>query len=199
MPGKKDWISPLFNVATSQLANTFENIYQSEFYKTFLFSGNSKKMVYRSNETIEELKEEEDENGLLVKSEVVTTYGYAFNVVDLESLEKSYKSEIITDFFTPSSNSVFIPDLSSTRQDLVNEKIAMKYASEGVITTNTNNFVLNKNEFRIREHFDFSISPDGKKLAFYKFGNELRIDPNFSTEIKITLDLHQRQLREHTM
>ena len=176
----------LFNVATGNRPKYSKIFIKANITKLFYSVETAKNWFIARMKPLKNSKKKKDENGLLVKSEVVTTYGYAFNVVDLESLEKSYKSEVITDFFTPSSNSVFIPDLSSTRQDLVNEKIAMKYASEGVITTNTNNFVLNKNEFRIREHFDFSISPDGKKLAFFKFGNELRIDPNFSTEIKIT-------------
>ena len=176
----------LWEVETGEIVQTFDSIYRSEPYQTFAFSENGKRLVYRKKETIENvIYSSEGENGLVEKT--VKEPAYSLNVFDLPSQKVIYKTAIFLDYYSDDPESGDNPFRGQPfRQDLINEKISMKFSTNGVITTNNKNFVLKADEFRIRESPDFVISPDGKKFAFHHFGEEQQTSLNFNSEVKVT-------------
>lgn len=178
----------LWNVFSGQLIKTFSEIYRSEAYKAFTFSNNGQKLVYRKAEIIKRTSLKTNDEGDLV-TDTLTHPGYSLNIYDLVAQKAIYNTGTIADYFIESENAIFGGfRRESTSQNLINEKIALKFSTEGVITTNNENFVLKENEFRIRRDYDFAISPDGKKFAYHQYGEEEQIEIDFNTEVKITFE-----------
>ncbi len=186
-PQKQQVNLSLWDVESQQLIYTFEKIYSNDPYKSFAFSENSEKLVYRSAGDIERITHTITEEDSLV-TDTLKDPGYSLNVYDLLSRANIYTTGVIADYYGDSPDGRFDGfRRESVRQDLINEKITTKFSTEGVITTNNTNFILKENEFRIRADRDFAISPDGKKFAFNQFAEEQKIGTNFNSEIRITV------------
>lgn len=187
-PKEKKVKLSLWNVTSGQLIKTFSEIYRSEAYKAFAFSNNGEKLVYRKAETIKRTSLKTNDEGNLV-TDTLTHPGYSLNIYDLVSQKAIYTTGAIADYFVESKNAIFSGfRRESVSQNLINEKIALKFSTEGVITTNNENFVLKEKEFRIRTDYDFVISPDGKKFAYHQYGEEEQIEIDFNAEVKITFE-----------
>lgn len=185
-PQKQEINLSLWDTGLGQKIQTFDKIFRSDAYKAFTFSKNGEKLVFRTEEIIERI------SAITMNDEVVADtlreMGYSLNVFDLPTQKVVFSSGAIIDYFSNSPDAdLNIFRGSPMRQDLINEKIAMKFSTNGVISTNNQNFVLKENEFRIRESYDFAISPDGKKFAFHEYGEELQTELNFSSEVSITI------------
>lgn len=175
----------LWNVATGEVRQVSDNIYKNEALQAFAFSSDSRRLVYRSTDVILRTSFKTNDNGDLV-ADTLREPAYSLSVIDIGSQKNIYKTAALPDYFVNSSSSAFGNSRVDFRQNLINQKIAQKFSTGGVITTNYDNFVLKENEFRIRAALDFTFSPDGKKFAFHHFGEEDLRQIDFSSEVKIT-------------
>jgi tetratricopeptide (TPR) repeat protein len=181
----------LWNVASGEVRQVFDNIYKSEALPCFCVSAKIAGGWRTAVADVRTCDTRYQDPMTTVTSWPIPCGNrlYALTVFDLDSQKNIYKTTaLFTSFLCDQVAN--IPPLvisgADFRQSLINQKIAQKFSTEGVITTNYDNFVLKENEFRIRAALDFTFSPDGKKFAFHHFGEEDLRQIDFSSEVKIT-------------
>ena len=156
----------IWSVDSGKLVKTFEKIYKRDIYKSFAFSPDSKKVVYRSEEKMEDHA------------------AYSFSVFDLLSKKTIYYTGPMIDYYAESGDGSDFRRIIN--QNEINEKISTKFSIEGIVATNAKNYVLKENEFRIRRNNDFAFSPDGGKFAFNQISEEEKTEVNFNSDVSIT-------------